>query len=133
MPSVIIKQVSSRSHVITLADHGMILDFGPAATASSVGTFVMQFNPDATSDYTATLMGRCWGQAAADLNMPFVPIPYRRVTVANAASDYNISTSVISGVTLIQVPANWSIGLFISIATGSCGVASWNLNGSSAP
>lgn len=133
MPSVIIKPVSGRTYLITPDDNGKILDFGPGATSSNVGTFVFQFNPDAASDYIVKVMGRCWGAAATDAQVPFVPLPYRRVTIANAASDYNIVSADLSGVNLIQVPANWSIGLAVIASVGTCRVVSWDLQGSSAP
>lgn len=132
MPQTV-KPISSRSYVITAADNGVILDLGPAATSQSVGTFVLQFNPDVESDYAVVVMGRCWGQAALDQNVPFMPIPYRRVTLSNVASDYAIVIATLSGASMIQVPANWSIGLMVSATAGKCSLVSWDLQGSSAP
>lgn len=132
MPSIV-KAASSRSYLITPNDNGLILDFGPGASSSTVGTFVFQFNPDATSDYTVLLMGRAFGAAAVAAGVPFVPIPYHRVTINNVAQDYAMSAAVISGPSLIQVPANWDVGLYVSTTVGSCQVVSWDLQGSSAP
>lgn len=131
--SQVVKPISSRSYVITSADNGLVLTLGPAATSSSVGTFVVQFNPDVDSDYQAVVMGRCWGPAAADKNVPFVPIPYRKVTVANVAQKYEMVSDTVSGATLIQVPANWEVGLLVSCSAGTCSVCSWDLAGSSNP
>lgn len=132
MPQVV-KPISNRTYVIEAKDHGLILTLGPAATSSDVGTFVIQFNPDASSDFEVVVMGRCWGVAAQSLQVPFLPIPYRRCTIANAASDYAIVSDPVSSASLLQVPANWEIGLLVSCTTGSCGVASWPLQGNSNP
>lgn len=129
----IVKPISARSYIITSADNGLILTLGPAATSTSVGTFIVQFNPDVDSDYTVAVMGRCWGQAAKDQNVPFVPIPYRRVSLANVASDYAIVSDTLSGPALIQVPANWEIGLLVAVSAGTCSVCSMDLLGSSNP
>lgn len=132
MPQVI-KQVSTRSHVITAENNGVILSIGPGSTSSSVGTMVIQFNPDASSDFSGVIMGRCWGQAAKDQDVPFVPIPYRRCTVNNVASDYAIVSDPVSGATLIQIPANWEIGILVAASAGECSMCSWNLPGNSNP
>lgn len=132
MPQVV-KKMSNRYFGIVPDHNGIILSLGPAATSSSVGTFVIQFNPDEASDYAAVLMGRCWGPAASDRDVPFLPIPYRRCTVNNAASDYAIVSDTITGPTMIQVPANWEIGMLVSASQGQCDVLSWDLQGNSNP
>lgn len=132
MPQVV-KLISNRSYVIAAKDHGLILSLGPAATSSSVGTFVIQFNPDEACDYSVAIMGRVWGPAAQAKDVPFVPIPYRRCTLDNVASDYAIVSDLVTGATLLQVPANWEIGLLTSCTTGTCSVVSWNLQGNSNP
>lgn len=129
----IVKQVSSRSHVITSENDGVILTFGPAATSTSVGTFVMQLNPDAASDFEVIVMGRCWGQAAKDQDVPFVPISYRVASLNNVAQLYQLSLDAISASALIQIPGNWEIGLLVSCTTGTCSVTSWPLLGNSNP
>lgn len=134
----IIKYVSQRSYTITAKDNGLILSFGPAATSSSVGTFVMQLNPDVDSDFSAVVMGRCWGPAAQDPNlpggvMPFEPIPYRIASLNNIAADYSIVSATLTQPALIQIPANWEIGLLVSVTLGNCPVCSWNLQGNSNP
>lgn len=124
-------QRSNRRFTIKASDNGNILEMGPAANATSVGVMVIQFNPDQSSDYEATVMGRCFGQNAADC--PYVPIPYRRVTLNNIASDYAVVHDAITGASLIQVPANWAIALLVSCTAGSCVVASQDLLGNSTP
>lgn len=127
------KPISSRSYQITPDDDGLILDLGPASNSQSVGTFVIQFNPDVDCDYTVAVMGRTWGAAAAAADVPFLPIPYRRVTLNNVASDYAIVSATVSGASMIQVPANWAIGLLVSCTAATCRVVSWDLPGNSAP
>lgn len=128
-----IKPISGRSYGITSADNGLILSLGPAGTSSSVGTFIVQFNPDVLSDYQVAVMGRVWGPAAKDKNVPFLPIPYRRCTLNNVASDYAIVSEFITGASMIQVPANWEIGFLVSCSAGLCDVVSWDLQGNSNP
>ena len=129
----IVKQVSARAVIVSAQHNGLILSFGPASTSSSVGTFIMQFNPDVDSDLQATVMGRCWGQFSKDQDVPFMPIPYRIASLNNVARDYAIVSTPISGPALIQIPANWEIGLFVAMTVGTCAVCSWNLPGPSTP
>jgi hypothetical protein len=132
MPDIV-KQVSSRAVIITAQHNGLILTFGPASTSSLVGTFIMQFNPDVDSDFSAVVMGRCWGQFAKDRGVPFMPIPYRIASLGNVAKDYAIVSDTITKPALIQIPANWEVGLLVAVTRGACSVCSWNLPGSSAP
>lgn len=131
--ATIIKPASGRTFDLTAAVNGIILDLGPGATSSSVGTFIIQFNPDTLSDYEVIVMGRCWGAASAAKNIPFMPIPYRRAVLNNVASDYAIVSDPITGPCMIQVPANWSVGLLVACSVGTCSVVSWDLQGSSNP
>lgn len=126
-----IKQRSNRRFTISADDHGDILEIGPAATSQSIGTMVIQFNPTAGCDYEVVLMGRVFGQNGVDF--PYMPVPYRRVTLDNVASDYAIVIDNITGASMIQVPANWALAFQVSCATGTCAVASWDLLGSSTP
>ncbi len=135
MPQVV-KQVSTRSHVITAVNNGVILTFGPAATPTSVGTFIMQFNPTQGSDVEVVVMGRCWGQAAKDQDVPFVPVPYRVGSLNDVAQidpttrqGWPWSLDPIGQSALIQIPGNWEVGLLVSAATGETSVTSWNLLG----
>lgn len=137
MPSNI-KQVSQRAFAISAEHNGLILSLGPASTSAMVGTFIIQFNPGVDSDFNAVVMGRCWGPAAQDPTLaggavPFMPIPYRIASLNNVAKDYAIVSATISQPALIQVPANWEIGLLVSATAGKCAVCSWNLPGSSNP
>ncbi len=128
-----VKPISARSYIITSADNGLILTLGPAATSTSVGTFIVQFNPDVDSDLTAVVMGRCWGAAAQAQGVPFVPVPYRIVSLNNVAQDYSIVSAAITQPALIQIPANWEIGFLVGTTQGTCSVCSMDLLGSSNP
>lgn len=134
----IIKPVSQRAFAIGAEHNGLILTLGPASTSSTVGTFIIQFNPTVDSDFNAVVMGRCWGPAAQDPALaggpvPFMPIPYRIASLNNVAKDYAIVSATITQAALIQVPANWEIGLLVSASAGKCAVCSWNLPGNSNP
>lgn len=112
------------------------LELGPAGTSLSVSLMMIQFNGTQLFDGLFNVMGRIMGPAADAVDVPFIPIPYRRVTINNVAQDYAFSTVPISGggATLIQVPANgMSIVLQMAAATlGTCDIVSWDLQGSSA-
>lgn len=131
--AVVTKPISSRKHTITAADNGLFLELGPGATAQSVGVFTLQFNPDTDYDGSVVVMGRVFGPAAADANVPPLPISYRALTVNNVAADFSVvSAAAITGPTMIQVPSNGvSIGLLVAVTAGSCTLVSWDLQGSS--
>lgn len=131
--SDVTKPISSRIYTITAADNGLILDLGPAATQSNVGTFTLQFQPDITSDFQAIVMGVIYGHASNNANVAFVPVPYRRISLADVASDYALVKDPITGAALIQVPANGlSVGLLVACTKGTCTLVSWDMNGPSA-
>lgn len=129
------KQVSSRAFAISQANlppDGMY-DLGPAATSHGVGTFVIQFVPDGAWVGQIAVLGRCFGVGAQDVDAQPMAIPYRRVNVAGAASDYAIVSDTITQPGIIQVPANGlSVILAVSCEAGSCAVTSWDLMGPSA-
>ncbi len=124
---------SNRSQVVTIQHDGKIGDLGPGAVEGQVGSFAIQFNPDLAfiaSGSFFTVMGVMMGKAADDLNMPFMPIPYRRVTVNNIASDYQLVPDPISTPSFILIPSSGMvIGLSVVCNAGSCNVSSWNMNG----
>lgn len=128
-----IKAISSRLYVMTPLDNGLILDLGPAGVAGSTGVFTIQFTPDVQWNGSIVVMGVIMGSASDNAQIPFLPVPYRRVTVNNVASDYNMVIDQITGATKIQVPSNGdAIGLEVSVTQGTCTVASWDMNGPSA-
>lgn len=131
------KKLGSRKVVVTaatLADStDSILELGPAGTTQQVSTMTIQFVPDLAWNGEVVVVGRSLGQAAQDGNAPFVPIPYRRVSLDNAASDRALVSDPITGTATIEVPANGlSIGLLGAAApTGSLTAYPWDLQGPS--
>lgn len=127
------KKISGRSYTITASDDGYLLELGPAATTGHVGTYVLQFNPTLSFSGQIQVQGRVFGAAAESASLPFEAIPYRRVTVAGVAQQYELVSDMITGACIIQVPANgMSVALLVSCLQGDCAVVSWDLNGPSA-
>ncbi len=127
-----IVKASNRYRVITSADHGNWLEIGPASTSMFVGTFVIQFNPDVFWS-GAIVVGARVVTAENAPDMPFLPIPYRRVTVNNVASDRAFVADQITGATKIEVPSSQdSIGFLVSCLGGNMTYACWDLQGPSA-
>jgi hypothetical protein len=110
------------------------LEIGPAGTSSSVSVHMVQFSPSINFDGAFVVEGRVMGTASDSANVPFVPIPYRRVSLANVAQEYAIVTDAITGAATIQIPANGlSVVLQMSVPTqGYCDIVMWDLQGSSA-
>jgi len=130
-----ITKASNRRYTIKPEDNGNILEIGPGSTPNFVGTFVIQFNPDVNWVGAVVIVARLTGAAASDANLPFLPVPYKRVTINNVASDYAFTsdTLTVASGTKIQVPASMdSIGLLVACSAGSCTVICQDLNGPSA-
>jgi len=128
-----VKAVTGRQYLVTINDDGFTLDFGPAASMGTVGTYVFQFNPDPTWNGTFQILGRTYGVAAQSLSMGPVPIPYRLISSGGAASASRAPVAtLITGPCIIEVPAS---GLAVQIQTqcssGTCGIVGWDLEGSS--
>lgn len=127
-----IRKASNRKVVITTADHGKHVEIGPGSTPQFVGTMVLQFNPDVAFVGSMVVLARLTGPAAQEADLPFLPVPYRRVTVNNVASDYTFTADQINGPSKIQVPSNMdSIALLVECTAGSCTVICQDLQGSS--
>ena len=127
-----IVKASNRVNVVTPARHGDILELGPASSQASVATFVIQFNPDMFFTGAFVVMARLAGPVPVDVDLPFMPVSYRRVTVNNVASDRTYVADQITGATKIELPSSMdSIGLMVSCLTGSCTIVSWGLQGPS--
>ncbi len=130
-----ITKAGNRRFTIRPENNGDILEIGPGSTPNFVGTFVIQFNPDINWQGSVVVLARLTGAAAADANIPFLPVPYRRVTINNVASDYAFTsdTLTVASGTKIQVPASMdSIGLLVACSAGSCTFLCQDLNGPSA-
>lgn len=126
-----IKPVSSRFYLVTTADQGDILEFGPAASAGNVGVFTFEFAPSLDFLGSFKVMGKVFGLAAAP--GPFLPIAYRRVNINALASDYAIVADDVVPAAIIQVPANgMKIAMLVTVTQGTCGIYSWDMQGPSA-
>ncbi len=126
-----IVKASSRFFQVQTRNNGDILEFGPAATQGNVGTFTFQFAPSADFVGSFTVLGKVFGVAAD--SAPFMAIPYRRVNVGAAVSDYLIVADLVSAAGIIQVPANGlTIGMLTTCTVGSCQIYSWDMQGPSA-
>lgn len=109
------------------------IELGPAGTSTLVSTFMVQFNPDENFAGDFVVMGRTMGVAADSVDVPFVPIPYRIVSLNNVAQDYDLVSAAIAGPALIQIPANGlSVVLINGLTAGSMQLTMWDLSGSSA-
>jgi hypothetical protein len=110
------------------------LELGPAGTTSLVSTLMVQFNPTDLWSGSFVVVGRMLGTAAADRDTPFVPIPYRRISLADVAQDYAMVTAQITGAAIIQIPANgMTIALMFEALAGQMDITAWDLQGNSAP
>lgn len=119
----------------TVANPGWpFLELGPAGTSTSVSTLMVQFSPSLDFDGQFVVEARMLGQSAKDKDIPFGPVPYRRIQLANVAQDYAIATLPISTAGIIQIPANGlSVVLQMTAPTaGFCDICTWDLQGSSA-
>lgn len=127
-----IKKASNRIRVITTEDNGDWIEIGPASTPKFVGTFAIQFNPDITFAGEFLIGARLAGAAATEAGLPFLPVPYRRVTVNNVASDRTYVSDVITGASKIEVPASMdSIGILVECTAGTCTIVSMDMQGPS--
>lgn len=131
-------KAGARRYVVTTSTANMagwpFLELGPAGTTQQVSTMVIQFTP--TVDFVGQFVvcGRNLGVAANEVDVPFVPVPYRRVNLNNLASDYTIVSDPISGVAKIAVPASGdSIALLCAISAGQMTITSWDLQGNATP
>jgi hypothetical protein len=131
-------KASNRYYNVVPATGGVpgapFLEIGPAGTAQQVSTLVIQFKPSLGFNGSFAVVARAMGPAANEHDAPFIPVPYRRINVANVASDYALVSDPITTTALIQVPSN---GLCVALecaapTQGQCEVMSWDLQGSSA-
>ena len=130
-----IVKASNTLWVINPADNGNTLELGTGSAGTFTGIMVVQFNPDLLWNGSIQVLARLTGPAAETANLPMVPIPYRRVTVNNVASDRTLvsDTLLISSAYKIEIPSNRdSIGFLVSCLSGSCTYVCAPLQGQSA-
>lgn len=117
---------------LTADNNGDIAELGPGAPSGVTGAMVIQFSPSPDFVGGFAVVARAMGQAAKAAGAALMPVPYRRVTVNNIASDYTMVADLVTGATIIQVPSNGlSIGLLVNCTAGSCQVFPWDLAGAS--
>lgn len=108
----------SNRYKITTQDHGQILKLGNASTGE-VGTWLIQFVPDATFDGGLAVLGRIeHDKAVADV-IPYVPVRYRAAYLNTVSADYALVDTQITSGSILQVPASGlSIAVLVSCAEG---------------
>lgn len=130
-------KAGNRSYKVTTSTELMagfpFLEIGPAGTTSFVSTLIVQFKPDENFAGDFVVMGRTLGTAADSADVPFVPIPYRVVSLNDVAQDYSMVSAPIAGSAMIQIPANgMSVALLDGLTAGSMQLTMWDLQGGSA-
>jgi hypothetical protein len=120
---------AGREYRVTPNDHGSILYLGNASDGRT-GTFVIQWVPDNSFSGSFAVVARVYGKPASDNGVPFNPVPYRRVTLANVASDRTLVADALATSFLIEVPSNGiAVGLLCACTDGFGTLYSWDLNG----
>ena len=120
--------------VMQPAQNGNILTAGNTSDENPNGAVRFWFVPDVGCDAVFTVMGRAPRISTADTSAPWVPIPYRRITLNNVASDYAIVSDNVSGASSILVPTvGGQVGLLVSVTTGNCTIYKVNVNGATTP
>ena len=98
-----------------------ILDLGNSGTWDAVGAVVVQFSPDVDFEGSFAVMGRARYQPELATTVAFVPVPYIAVNVDGAAVLRTLTTDVITGPGIIEIPANGlAAGLAVLCSAGSC-------------
>ena len=127
-----------------------LVELGPGGTTQQVSTMVIQFTPQAGWVGAFVVMARAMGTAADEVDVPFVPVPYRVGSLEDVAQvsagefgwpwawDATMNNGAggvppITGNALIQVPCTGqSICLVVTRDAGECYVTPWGVQGSSA-
>lgn len=118
------------------AQNGQTLSFGSTSDENPNGAWHLMFVPTVDFDGSVVVMGRTPRISTADLTVPWMPVPYRRITLNNVASDWGIvSTEItIDGPYQILVPSSgMAIGLQVACAAGQCMIYSQKMTGSTIP
>lgn len=118
------------------AQNGQVASFGSTSDENPSGAWHLMFVPSIDFDGAFVVQGRTPRISTADLTVPWLPIPYRRITVNNVASDWSIVTDTlaISGPYQILVPASgMAISALIACNTGQCMIYSQKMTGSTIP
>ena len=118
------------------AQNGQTLSFGSTSDENPNGAWHLMFVPSVDYDGSIAVVGRTPRISTADLTVPWIPVPYRRITLNNVASDYAIVSTAITldGPYQILVPATgMAIGILVACNAGQCMVYSQKMTGSTIP
>ena len=113
--------ISGPKRVITVTDHGNILEFGDVSGAGT-GVWFLQFEPDSLFEAAGgiVVMGRSRLKAASDDKIGFHPIPYRQVFLNGVAGDYSFASAPISSSSMIHIPATgMAVAVLVSCLAGT--------------
>jgi hypothetical protein len=126
-----IVKASNRANVVKAINNGDLWELGPGGTPHSVAVLEIQFAPSVDFVGSFSVMGKILGVAGD--TAPFLPIPYRRVNINAAVSDYAMVGDPVIPAAIIHVPSNGlTIALLVTCTSGFCQIYSMDLNGSSA-
>lgn len=98
------------------------------------GAWSVHFVPDLLFQGSVTIMARERGPGAAQDNVAFVPVPYRRVSLNNVAQDYQFVSDLITGNALLHIPAaGLTIAVLANCTVGSAVIYNHPLAGCATP
>lgn len=112
---------------------GSIMQFGPGGASQSVGALLLHFSAGLNWVGSLAVMGRS-SQAEATTNLVgFVPVPYRALflNMAEPATPYALTpgSTLLTTTSIIQVPANLTIGMLVNCQSGFGWLYVTDLNG----
>src|SRR5690349_5204489 len=121
---------------VNVACDGLIASLGNTSDENPSGAITAMFVPDSLWNGQAVVVGRAPKISTADVTVPWVPIPYRRITLNNVGQDYALVGDVLTltGPTLIQIPANGlMVGLLFAVTAGTCALRTAVMDGAVTP
>ncbi len=111
--------LNDHDYTITAADNGNTLVLNGASATGTVSGWLIHFVLT-SGDAAFTVVARAQGQVPSTAAVAFLPVPYRRLYITGAVSDYTVVSAAIVATAIIQVPANGlAIGLNVTVTTGS--------------
>lgn len=116
------------------AQNGNILVVGNTSDENPNGAIRIWLYAEGDCDVSLTVLGRSPRISTADYSAPWIPVPYRRVTIDNVASDYAMVSAVVRGTSSILVPTcGASVGLLVAITTGAATMRCVPVQGAATP
>lgn len=125
----------------TVAVDGLVGSYGSTSDENPVGGWNLQFIPDLNWTGSIAVVGRSPRISTADLSVPWIPVPYRRICLNNVAQDWAIVPGsdpnwviVVTGPCMIEVPCNgFAVGLLFAVGQGTCQIRANKFEGAGAP